>query len=161
MKKTKKIWEENKVLLVLAIILLVCIVVIVVVGLSFFYGSSESVYGNRLDVTKETPLDQKLFNDIKTTLEEKENVLSTNVTLKGKIVYISIKYANNIAMTDAKKIAESAIELFNEEELKVYDIEFSISSDGDSAYTLMGARNAKGSGSVVWNNYNIVEESAN
>ena len=157
MKKIKKVWEENKVLLVLAIILIICIVVFNIVAMTYFYGSSDNVYGNRLDSIKNLPLSDKLLKEIKDTLEGNESVKKTSVTLKGKILYINIYFVDATKMDDAKKIAESTLELFNEDELKVYDIEFSINSlstDDVVGYTLMGARNSNGSGSIIWNNYN-------
>ena len=162
MNKIKKVWEENRVLLVLGIILIICIVVVTVVSLTYFYGSSDSVYGNRLEETKKVPLNDKLFVDIKNELKANELVKNVNTLQKGKIVYINIEFNDATLMDDAKEIAESAIELFNEDELNVYDIEFTISSLSTPefvGYTLMGARNANGIGEVIWNNYNIeVEE---
>ena len=45
-----------------------------VVSLTYFYGSSDSVYGNRLEETKKVPLNDKLFVDIKNELKENELV---------------------------------------------------------------------------------------
>lgn len=163
MKKIKKVWEENKVLLVLAIILVICLVVFAAVAITYFYGSSDNVYGNRLDITEEVPLNSKLLEDIKSELESNEIVKEAEATLKGKIVYVNILYVDATKMEDAKKIAESVIELFNEDELLVYDVQFTINTLSTSdfvGYTLMGARNASGSGSIIWNNYNIEESSA-
>lgn len=163
MKKAKKIWEENKILFILAIILIVCLVVLVGVSLKYFYGSSNSVYGNRLDVTEKVPMKEETMNKVKSTLEENEKVNSVKVAKKGKIVYISIKYVDDVKMDEGKKIAESSIELFSEEELSVYDIEYTIKSNltnedkDNKSYTLMGSKNANGSGSISWNNYNIEE----
>lgn len=161
MNKIKKIWVENRVLLVLAIILLTCLIVFAIVSLTYFYGASDNVYGNRLDTTKNVPLNDKLFKDIKNELEEHESVTSASIKLKGKIIYINIVFVNETSMDDAKVIAESATELFNDDELAVYDIQFTISvkkTEENPGYTLMGARNSNGSGIVVWNNYTILEE---
>jgi len=161
MKRIRKVWEENRVLLVLGIILIICIVVVAIVSLTYFYGSSDSVYGKRLEVTKETPLNKKLFRDIESELEKDELVKEVLITQKGKIVYITINYLEKTEMAKAKEIASSAINLFNDDELAVYDIEFTISSpkkDEFIGYTLMGARNANGIGDIVWNNYNIETE---
>ena len=163
MKRAKKIWEENKILFILAIILVACLIVLVGVSLKYFYGSSNTVYGNRLDVTEKTPLKDETINKVKSTLEENEKVNSVKIIKKGKIVYISIKYVDDVKMDEAKKIAESSIELFTEEELGVYDIEYTIKStitkeDKDNkSYTLMGSKNANGSEGISWNNYNIEE----
>jgi len=159
MKKIQKILNENRVLLVLGIILLVCLVVVAVVSLTYFYGSSDTVYGNRLDDIKDMPLNDKLFKDIENELKTEESVKKVSTTKKGKIVYINIDFVEETKMEDAKKVAESSLELFNDDELALYDIEFTISSLSTNdfvGYTLMGARNANGLGEVVWNNYNLV-----
>ena len=163
MEKIKKVLEENRVLLVLAIILVICLVVFGIVAITFFYGSSDNVYGNRLDKTKEVPLNKKLLSDIESTLESNESVKETKATLKGKIVYVNIEFVDATKMDDAKKVAEEVITLFNEDELEVYDIQFTITSLSTAdfkGYTLMGARNSSGNGTLVWNNYNIEEESS-
>ena len=161
MKKVKRVWQENKVLLVLGIILMVCLAVVVIVSLTYFYGSSDSVYGKRLESIKNVPLNDKLFKDIENELKTNEAVKEVTTKLKGKIVYINIEFIEATKMEDAKNVATSTLELFNDDELEVYDIEFTISSLSTTdfvGYTLMGARNANGSGVVVWNNYNVVNE---
>ena len=162
MSKIKKIWQENKVLLVLAIILTICLVVFAVVAIFYFYGGSDNVYGNRLDITKEVPLNKTLLKDIETELTKNESVKTTSATLKGKIVYINVDFVENTKMEDAKLVAENIISLFSEDELAVYDINFTICvdrSENSDGFTLMGARNTSGSGLVIWNNYNIDEGS--
>lgn len=158
MNKIKKVWEENRVLLVLGIILVVCLVAVSVVAITYFYGGSDSVYGDRLEETEKVPLNSKLFTDIENELNENENVKKVSTLQKGKIVYITINFNDATAMDTAKEVAKSALELFNEDELNVYDIEFTISSLSTkdfTGYTLMGARNANGSGEIIWNNYNL------
>lgn len=154
MKKVKRIWEENKVLLVLAIILIVCIAVIAIVSFSFFYGSGQSVYGNRLDITKDVKIDNKLIDDIKLSLSNDEKVTNSVVNLKGRVLYINIKFKDDVKMDDAKLVAEKTLELFNADELQVYEIEYSIMNN---SYSLMGSHNTSGGESITWNNYNIVE----
>lgn len=161
MNKVKKVWNENKVLLVLGIILIICVVVVSIVALTYFYGGSDSVYGDRLKNTEKVKLSDKLFKEIESTLKENENVEKVSTITKGKIVYINISFTEGTLMDDAKTIASGVIELFNDDELNVYDIEFTITSLSTNevvGYTLMGARNANGSGEIVWNNYNIVTE---
>lgn len=155
MKKIKKIWQENKVLLVLAIILLICLAVFMGVSLTYFYGSGTSVYGNRLDVTKETPITDELLSKIEAEAKAYEGVTDVSTALKGKIVYITMKFEDKVKMDQAKKTTEDILKFFSENELKVYDIEFSINNSSEEGYTLMGARNASGNGTIVWNNYNM------
>lgn len=163
MSKIKNIWEENKILFVLAIILVLCVVVLIGVSIKYFYGTSSTVYGNRLDITEKVPMKEETLTKIKETLESDEKVSSVKTTLKGKIVYISIKFIDDVKMEDAKKIAASSVSLFSEEELGVYDILYTIQSKitkedkNNKSYTLMGSKNANGSSDISWNNYNIKE----
>ena len=160
MKRIKKVWQENKVLLVLAIILIICLVIFGAVSMTYFYGTSDSVYGNRLDATKDVPIKDDLLKEIKETLKENEKVSDVTTNLKGIVLYINIKFVEKTKMDDAKNIAESSLDLFSEEELSTYDLEYtiiSLSTDDVVGYTLMGAKNAGGSESIVWNNYNIEE----
>jgi len=162
MSKIKRILNENRVLLVLGIILILCLVIVSVVALTYFYGSSDSVYGNRLEDAEKMPLNNKLFEDIESELKENESVKKVSTLLKGKIVYISIEFESETKMDTAKGIASSVLPLFNDDELEIYDVEFTISSLSTKefvGYTLMGARNSNGLGEIVWNNYNIeIEE---
>lgn len=157
MEKIKKVLQENKVLLFLAIILIVCVIVFAVVAIPYFYGSSDDVYGTRLDVTKKVPLNKKLLEDIEKEIGMNQFVIKSKATLKGKIVYVNIDFVESTEMDAAKLVAEEVVKLFNEDELEVYDLQFAINTN---KYTLMGARNHNGNGTVVWNNYNIEESSA-
>ncbi len=159
MNKIKKVWTENKVLLVLAIILLVCLAVFGIVSLTYFYGSSNNVYGDRLDVIKNVPLSDKLFEDIKNTLDANESVSDSALRLRGKIIYIDIDFMDGTDIENAKQIAEGVVPLFNEDELEVYDLQFIIRTvNTENGFTLMGARNCNGSDSVVWNNRTITTD---
>ncbi len=157
MNKIKKVWMENKILLVLAIILLICLAVFIGVSITYFYGSNGDKYGPRLDASKELPLKDELFNDIKTELEKNESVSNVSTNLKGNIVYINITFGEGTDLEAAKKAVDVVPTLFNEDELAVYDLQFSIKSEGENGFILMGARNSNGSGLIVWNN-NIVQE---
>ena len=155
MSKLKKVWNENKILFVLGAIILVCLIIVIVVSLTFFYGSSESPYGHRLDITEKVPLKDDLLKDLKNTLEGTEKVSKASVTLQGKVVYFIITYEVDTDMEKAKEIANSTLEKFSDEELGVYDLQYTIS---DTKYTLMGAHNSNSEESITWSNYNIKEE---
>ncbi len=154
MNKIKKIWTENKVLFVLGVILIVCLIVFLGVSIKYFYGSNTNKYGSRLDSIKDTPLSEELFKDIESKLKENEKVSKVTSNLQGKVVYITITFNDGTTLDDAKKIAEEVIPLFNEDELKLYDIELTIKSN---EFTLMGAHNSNGSGTTVWANNNVKE----
>lgn len=163
MNKIKKIWRENKVLLVLAIILIICLIIIAVVAITSFYGSSSNVYGNRLDVTEGIKIDKNLTSSVETALEGVESVSDASVKLKLLTFHIAITFNDGTNMDDAKKVAESIVNLFSEEILGVYDLEFTIKTNSteNGGFVLKGARNASGSGTVVWGNYNISDTETN
>ena len=154
MNKIKKIWTENKILLVLAIILIVCLAIFLGVSIKYFYGSNSNKYGSRLDSIKDTPLSEELFKDIENKLKESESVSKVTTNLQGKVVYITISYNEGTKLDDAKNVAAEVISLFNEDELQLYDLEFTIKSN---EFTLMGARNSNGSGTIVWANNTPIE----
>ena len=161
MKKLKKIWNENRVLMVLAIILLVCFIIIISVSLTYFYGSSESEYGNRLEGIDKVKITEKDINKITKTLEKEESVENSILNNKGRMLYLTIEYSTGTTLENAKLIADKAITLFDEDELNYYDINITIKASGTGevpSYTLMGARNSGGSGIIVWNNNTVVEE---
>lgn len=161
MKKIKKIWNENRILIVLAIILVACIIIMGVVALVSFYGSSTSPDGNRYDDLKEFP--KQRISEIQNKIKEKDGVSKVDITYDNrKELFVRVEYTSKTEMATAKAICEEAISYFTEEELDVFDIEFTIVSPKDGefkGYTLMGARNANGSGTVLWNNYTIKDES--
>lgn len=161
MKKVKKIWNENRVLMVLAIIIVICLIVIVCVSLTYFYGSSESEYGNRLEGIKEVKVTDKIKNDVISNLESEDSIDNANLVNKGRMIYITLNFKAGTTMENAKVVADKAVTLFSEEYLAFYDLNITISAptSGDiKGYTLMGARNANGSGVIVWNNLTVKDE---
>lgn len=165
MKKFKKIWNENRILFILAIVLITCLIIIGVVSLVYFYGSSSTPYGNRLDATKDTPIKDANLKDIESHLTSNEKVGKATAILKGRIIYITIDFTDKTTLDKAKSIAEESLTKLSEEQLAVYDVIFTISHSKTTdfeGYNLMGARNTNGSGHVVWsNNTKIVEEGSN
>lgn len=160
MKKIKKLWNENRILIILAIILIGCILTIGIVSLVYFYGSSDTPYGNRLSETENVKMDKTRLKSLEDELTSNEKISSASLTLEGKIVYLTINFESNTKLESAKKIAEESVTKFSEEELGVYDIMYTIkakSSDKFEGYILMGAKNASGSDKIIWSN-NTKEE---
>lgn len=149
MEKLKKIWRENKVLLVLAVILVICLIVLVSVAIAYGYGTNDSSY--------ETPakLEDKVLTNTKNKIDESEKVKSSSVILKRKTIYISIVFDETTTLDEAKAIASSSLEVYSENQLKETDLSFSIIKEGENGFTLWGARNIHGSGEIIWGNYNI------
>ena len=143
----KKMWRNNKILLILGTILLVCVIAIIVVVLKYFIGSKKSVYGTRFDNMKVVITDKQQSDYIK-GLEENTNVIKVRFRVSHKTWYISVTFKDDIKLEDAKKIVDDSLALFPDDIKATYDINYTISN---ASYKLMGAKNAPGNG-LIWGN---------
>ena len=84
MKKIKKIWQENSVLIVLGIILIACLVAISVVVVTYFVGDSSSKYGDRLEEIEDYPFDSDMQDEIIAQIKENEIVEDVTMRVSGK-----------------------------------------------------------------------------
>lgn len=126
--------NKHKGLSIVVGLAIILFIILLIIFISLFIGGSDSKYGNRLDGIEEVELSNKFLKEIKTTLEEKENVVSANVRLQGKIVYILFEVNSDVSKDTAKEIANSTLEKFSEDELEFYDISYivkwTITTDG-------------------------------
>lgn len=143
----KKMWANNKILIILGSILLVCAIAIIVVVLKYFIGSRKSVYGSRFDNMKVTITDAQQNEYIK-GLESNTNVVKVRFRVSHKTLYISVTFKDDIKLEDAKKIIDESLALFTDDIKETYDINYTISN---ANYKLMGAKNAPGNG-LIWSN---------
>ena len=159
MSKIKNVWKKNKILIVLLSILLICFIAIVVVCLTFFLGGNKSVYGERLKDIDKYPITENFKKDYSTTVKEEKGVNEVKIDVKGKIIYVTINFAEDTTLDEAESIAGKSVDEFDEKTLGYYDIQFTLlceESDNSEGFTMMGAHNATGSG-IVWNNNTKVE----
>jgi len=103
---------------------LVLFIILLVIFISLFFGSGQSLYGNRLEGIEEVELTSKFLNDVQTKIKEDESVKDANVRLQGKIVYIVLEVNSDISIETAKTIAAKTLEDFKEEELSFYDFSY-------------------------------------
>lgn len=159
MNKLKEIWGKNKVLIVLGIILIICFIAILIVTFSFFFGGSESVYGDRLDGIENYPIEDSFIDEYIANLESDEMINSATFDTKGRIIYVTMDFVGDTSLVEAQSKAAASLEQFSEETLSYYDINFTLTSEStenSEGFTIMGARNVAGSG-LVWNNNTPVE----
>ncbi len=160
MKKIKEIWQNNKIFILLGIILVACLVAIIVVMLTYFFGGSDSVYGDRLSGQENYEFTSKIEDNYISFFNEKENVIDVSINVNGKILYIHINYNIDTSLEDAKNIASSSLESLDEKMKEFYDVNFvlkSESSDEKEGFTILGAKNIVAS-YVTWNNNTPVVE---
>lgn len=151
----KKKFVENKVLFLLTLIIIICIVVIITALLMYFYsGNGISKYGSRLNGIEEYKLSEELDVKIKSLFEE--NYLNeVEVSVQGKIVYITIDLKNSLSKEDARSVGIKSLEAFSDEEKSFYDIQIIITTESVEEkadfYPMMGYLNANKT-SIVWTN---------
>ncbi len=154
MKKLKEFWQKNKILVVLIAILVACFIAICVVVATYFFGGSETVYGDRLKDISKHPITEDFKNNYIASLEELEEVSEVTFNVKGRIIYIRIKFIADYSLVEAESKAAASLTNFDENILSYYDLNFTITADASEnsdGFTLMGAKNTASEG-IVWNN---------
>lgn len=153
----KKLWKSNRVVFVLVIILIICFIAICSVALTFFYSKDTNEYGNRLNGIEKHPISSELKSNYKEKLLANESVKSVEFNTKGRIIYVNIKFDENISLDNAKKLVEDNLSLFSEDILSYYDLQFILSSDN---FTIMASKNVA-SEKISWNNNTPIKEEEN
>jgi len=156
-KFLKKLWNQNRVLFMLILILLICFIAIVTVAVTFFYSKEVDSYGKRLENIEKYPITNDFKDDYKASLLESETVSKVSFKLIGRILYVHIDFNEDAKLEDAKKIVTSSLELFDEDILGYYDIEFILESEN---FTTFGAKNSI-IDFISWTNQRVVEEESN
>lgn len=156
----KKIFQENKVFIVLFAVVVVCFVIVMFVLLKNFFGTTANKYGDRLDGIDNVRITEDKQKEIKSKLEEKEKVETTSIAISGKSIYISIKFKDTASLAEAQSIAVSSLDEFSNEEKAFYDFEFTLLQDKtekNDGFKIMGAKNVNGT-NLTWNNNNIKDK---
>lgn len=153
MKKIKKLWNDNRVMFVLLLIVIVCIFIMLLVMTKYFFGTSSSSYGDRLEDISSLPFEESEQQKIRSSFAS-EHLESVSVDVKGKVVYIIAKFDSEVSMADAQSKAVEVYQGIDSKYLKYYDFNVTVVQDayGDAyGYCMMGAKNVS-SENFVWNN---------
>lgn len=159
MKKIKNLWVENRVLFVLFIVVIICLFIMLAVCVNYFFGSSKSSYGDRLEGIETVRITDEFKNNFLNTMKEDELLKDASLVAKGKIVYISLVFQSNVTLVEAQSKALSSLMTFEQQYLDFYDFHYTLKSektDTSEGFLIMGSKNVNGSG-LVWNNNTEVE----
>ena len=108
----KRVFSENKVLLVLAIIILISFVVIGVSLVMYFYsGNGRDSYGDRLEGIEEVQIDDNVGDLVKELYKEDKAFNDVVVNVKGKIIYINIDLKENLSLVDTQSLAIKSLDV--------------------------------------------------
>ena len=140
-------------MLVLGIIVFLCFLVIAYIMFQYFFGVTTSNYGDRLESIQEVVYDEMAKSSLESSYKD-EHLVDFSVDVRGKIIYVRVKYDATVALSDAQKKSVEAYQTIDEKYRNLYDYNVTISQDATEAstgYCLMGAKNVS-SASFVWSN---------
>ena len=160
MKKIKKMWVENRVLFVLSIIVILCCFVILGVMVSYFFGSSKSSYGDRLEGINEVKITDEVKNSFISGMKEDETITNVSFKNQGKIIYITLDFKSEVTLVEAQSKALASLMKFEQKYQDFYDFHYTLKSEkteNSEGYLIMGAKNVNGTG-LVWNNNTEVKK---
>lgn len=138
----------------LIIIQVVCFLAICGVALTFFYSKETSIYGDRVKELDNHKISSKILTSYKEKVLEYGNINEAKIRQVNRLLYVHITFDDEINVEKAKEHATKSIELFDEDILKYYDINFILNSNN---FTIMGSKNIK-IDHVAWNNNLEVKE---
>ncbi len=127
---------------------------------TYFFGGSQSSYGNRLEGIEKNKITSTIKNKYISTLEENELVNEATVRTSGKVVYIKIKFQADITLIEAKSIAVASLTNLTENILGYYDLNFTLTSpesENSEGFTIMGSKKNETT-NIAWNNNTVFEE---
>ena len=151
--KIKDLMLHHKLLAVICLLAFILFVVLCLMLLSMTISTSNK-YGNRLDGIDKVEIKKSSLKEIGKKIEKDEKVKKASLHIEGKIIYFDITYNNGVSLGDAKKIAESSMDNFDEKELKFYDLEYVLMEDkkddkDDSSFVVIGTKHSS-KDSISW-----------
>jgi hypothetical protein len=162
MKKIGKFFKEHRIFTMLMAIVIVCFVLIMTVLINVFggIGNDANKYGNRLEGIDQIEITEKKQSDFENNITNNKNIKSVDVTIQGKIVYITMIIEPGVVLEEAEGIALKSLDEFTEEEKAFYDFNFTLkqnASDKSEGFVISGAKNKNGT-KLIWNNNTPVEK---
>lgn len=155
MKKLKKMKQDTKIIYILIAIMIVCFISIGILFYKYFYaGTSSSKYGDRLDGIENYKLDKNLEKEVADLYKEEDSIDKVTLNVKGKIIYITLEFKEDINVDKAKELAEKSLEKIGEDNLTYYEIQYLLQYTGEDeskefTNPVFGSKNAN-SLKVTW-----------
>lgn len=136
MKFIKFIKKHSSTIVGITVFVLVIIAILLIKN-TFMFDESEAIYGSRLDGIKQV----KISSNQKSNAESKitEGASKVKVRVSGKVVNTTITTTEGVAVADAKKMADSILEEFTDEQKKFFDFQFLIKNEKNTEqYPIIG-----------------------
>ena len=146
-----KVIKNNKGIFIALGIIVVLLLVLFLLMKAFF--PSGNPYGNRLDGIEKVPFSKKDIEKLEDKMDDNSSVKKASVNLEGRLFNIILTTKKGTKLDDMKDYCVKLLELYSEEELKYYDIQFYLVNDDKKAesYPAIGYHNKKAT-KISWSN---------
>ena len=114
----------------LAIVLGLTLILLIILFAMFsrmLFSTGKTEYGDRLNGI--VNVKDSVLKEVKSSLEELEQVDKANVRIQGKIIYTTINVNKDTSKDKAKEIASKSLEKYEEDVIGCYDFEFLIKQE--------------------------------
>ncbi len=155
--------KRNKFTIIAIIILIVLVIVGVEMKKIFVPDEGKASYGERLSGIKEHELASDLFSKIETKLKEDSRVLKVENKVHGKIINLIITVSDDLSIDDAKKIANSVISMFENQELTYYSLQVYVKKEDEKLnnFPIVGYKGTTSTELIFSKDRDIVVEEQN
>lgn len=143
----KNLISRHKLLTIISFLALIIIIVMFYIFFNILIGGADK-YGDRLNGIDKVTISSKEQKELKTFLEDKDEVTAASVRIQGKIIYIHIEVKKDVSLDKAKEIANETLGQLADDEKAFYDLGFSLTQEQaegeeDQGFVVTGTKNAK------------------
>lgn len=142
--------KNHKILVIFLLFFITLFITAFLLLRTFFPSGNE--YGNRLKGIEKVAISKKEEDGWVTKLKDKKNIKDVSVHIKGRLINIILTVDEEASVGDMKDHVKDNMEIFDEDELGYYDIQFYINSEKENEkFPVIGYRH-KGQDKLVWSN---------
>lgn len=143
--------KKHKVLVIIISIILVTLLFLFILLKAFIPSGNE--YGNRLKGIDKVVISSKDINKWEQIIKKREKIKEVSINVQGRLINILIKVEEDTNIDDIKDYSKEKLEIFDENELNYYDIQFYIINEKDNIehYPSIGYVH-KGKNEIFWSN---------
>ncbi|MBE6150717.1 MAG: hypothetical protein E7162_02735 [Firmicutes bacterium] len=123
MKSTLKILKDNVFTIFIIIVFIGCMFVLSYMKKVYWDNNNEAIYGDRVEDVKNHVIDDKMINNIETSIEALEEVSSCTYDLEGRIINLTIVVKDDVTVKKAKSLDSSILKNFDNDQLSYYSIQ--------------------------------------
>lgn len=123
MKSTLKILKDNVFTIFVIVVFIGCMFVLSYMKKVYWDNNNEAIYGDRVEDVKNHVIDDKMINNIETSIEALEEVSSCTYDLEGRIINLTIVVKDDVTVKKAKSLDSSILKNFDNDQLSYYSIQ--------------------------------------